>query len=222
MKPGSTTMWRRITAGCGSSIASAHSSSPRFGHLVELPPETPLQGHVSGAEADVEARKAVSERMHRYYHSISIANGVASKNVTALCARWRLDCTDSPAPSDIVRAPSAQTMEETLRSDPLASAYSVKDVRSLQAFDRGSGNGAAHRAACHAMVLSAKAASAHFSQARMTSPRVAARSPSPIAAQASKAPPASEEPASRGTLSAKRPSDVESRFKDLISSFELD
>mmetsp|Transcript_23871 Transcript_23871/g.73962 ORF Transcript_23871/g.73962 Transcript_23871/m.73962 type:complete len:219 (+) Transcript_23871:32-688(+) len=218
MKPGSASVWRRITAGCGSSIAHAHTNAPRFGHLVELPPERPLESHVSGASADEDARKAVRERMHRYYHSITIANGVTAKNVTSLCARWRLDCADSPTASDIVRAPSAKAMDETLRCDPQASPYSAKDVRALQCFDRGSGNAAAHRAACQSMIASAKEAASYFSHSRRArghqTPQHRGKSSVPACIPSST-------PRSRST-SARSPSDVESKFNELLDSLGLD
>merc|ERR1711916_399783 len=95
-----------------------------------------------------------------------MTHSVQPKSVPVLCAKWRLDCVDSPTASDVVRPPDTRHFAEACQSDPRSSAFSSSDLNGLQRFPRMSREKAAHRAACLMMMTCSADAARHFSLQR--------------------------------------------------------
>lgn len=220
--------WTRITAGCSTAIAAVHKRSASYGHLVQLPDEAAMAGELHEAKTATAARAAVSLRMSRYFQSVTIAHAVQPSKVTSLCARWRLDCVDSPLAQDIVRVHDVSLFEDDVKRDASASAYTLRDVVGLQHFANGSSDRSSHRAAYKDMMQSFDEASRHFhavarqrasnwqsgrpGQLHIVHPMpisTASRTPRPAAAKLDT------------RKKAPTPSDMERSFNDMLNSLSL-
>jgi hypothetical protein len=144
------------------SIAKANTAVAQYGQLMVLPAERPLATSIEDTADGSGARKAVRERMHTFFHSISNSHHIAPSRLGLICALWRLDCANSPSPSDVVSIRNVKAFDHEVAADTSSSVYTVKDLKGLQAFNPASNDIAAHRAACLEMMSVSRNAAKHF------------------------------------------------------------
>lgn len=79
--------------------ASSSAVPELYGHLASLPPEEPPESETYALPNEEDARREIRNRLTHYFGKLKMMHDFV-RDITVLCAWWRLDATDSPTYAD--------------------------------------------------------------------------------------------------------------------------